>query len=608
MNIPSNGGDNQDDATLIARVLAGEREAFDPLLTRYQASVMRLCVRLLGSVQEAQDVVQEAAFQAFLGLARLREPARFGAWFHAIAANLARLELRHRRDHPLRPLEDDTVMQLCWSRGDPSFEEMVVVREVHDSIMTALQELSEINRQAVIGFYLQGYTYAELAQLLRVPVSTVKGRLFEGRRQLRATLQPAFPHGKEPSMHIPELVALEIDAIGEVLPLTRQPVVVLREAQTQRYLAIRLTPTSAQTLLAAVRSRQQQLHSLPAPPDLTQQLVESLGATLRQVIIHALGESIFYATLTLEQGKHVSHLETRLSEALALAVRMSTPILTTRATLDAATSREPFIEARTDGPQLPETSMPTSTPIPSHEGVPPLTRETRPLLQPFFFERVWAFLLEELTSTRAPVEPAQLRTLDLSTRLPTREVTWEEQPMVAIHLPEPQETAWLLVRPQVWTQITTWVQQFPYKTLPTPSSSEHGPDELKDSVQQAVETILARLQADLAARTALLIHPRGTPVAWKSPDSSEAIMQLSQEFVGTLAWRRELTRQLGEPPLRFHWVRDEGSTLPDMVQRTKRVSGEWWLLLVYPVARSQEEVEASMQQAVQELEDVLSRL
>jgi hypothetical protein len=83
-------------------------------------------------------------------------------------------------------------------------------------------------------------------------------------------------------------------------------------------------------------------------------------------------------------------------------------------------------------------------------------------------------------------------------------------------------------------------------------------------------------------------------------------MQLSQEFVGTLGWRRELTRQLGEPPLRFHQVRDEGATLPDMVQRTKRVSGEWWLLLVYPVAHSQEEVEVRMQQAVQELEDVLS--
>jgi RNA polymerase sigma-70 factor, ECF subfamily len=616
MNTPRNRSDNQDDAILIDRVLAGEREAFAPLLTRYQASVMRLCIRLLGSVQEAQDVAQEAAFQAFLGLACLREPARFGAWFHAIAANLARLELRRRRDPPLRPLEGDTVRQLWWTRSDPSFEEMAVARDIHDSIMTALQALSEVNRQAVIGFYLQGYTYAELAQLFQVPVSTVKGRLFEGRRHLRATLQPIaeatlqppFKHVKEPSMHPSELVALELDAIGEVLPLTRQPLVVLREAQTQRSLVIRLTPTSAETLLAAVRSRQQQPNSLPSPPDLTQQLVESLGAKLRQVVIYAVGSGIFYATLTVEQGEHISHLETRLSEALALAVRMSIPILTTRALLDAATSRGPFMEARTGGPQSARglASAPT---LSGTQESSTMGREANPrLLQPFFFERVWAFLLEELTGTRAPIELAQLQTLDLSTRLPTREVTWEEQPMIAIHLPEPQETAWLLVRSQVWAQITTWVQRFPYTTKPTPSPGEHSPDELKGSIQQAVETSLARLQADLAARTALLIDPRGTPVAWKGLDSSEEIMYLSQEFASMLAWRREMTRQLGEPPLRFHQMRNEGSTLPGMVQRTKRVSGDWWLMLVYPVARSQEEVEARMQQAVQELEDVLSRM
>jgi bifunctional DNase/RNase len=398
-------------------------------------------------------------------------------------------------------------------QGDPSFEEMVVARDIHDSIMMALQQLSEVNRQAVIVFYLQGYTYAELAQLLQVPVSTVKGRLFEGCRHLRATLQsiaeatlqPAFPHGKEPSMHPPEFVALEIDAIGEALPLTRQPVVVLREAQTQRCLAIRLMPTAAETLLAAVRSKQQP-HSLPAPPDLTQQLVESLGATLRQVIIHALGEGTFYATLILEQGEHISHLETRLSEALALAVRMSTPILTTRATLDAATSREPFLEARTGGPQSAGGLASALTLSAAHESSA-MVREASPrLLQPFFFERVWAFLLEELTGTRAPVEPAQLQTLEVSTRLPTREVTWEEQPMIAIHLPEPQETGWLLIRPQVWAQISAWMQRYLYKTLPTPSSSEHSPNELPEAVQQAVETILARQRADLAAPTAL-VHP-----------------------------------------------------------------------------------------------------
>ena len=56
--------DNQDDATLVASILAGEREAFDILLSRYSSSVLRLCTTLLGNTFEAQDIAQEAALQA----------------------------------------------------------------------------------------------------------------------------------------------------------------------------------------------------------------------------------------------------------------------------------------------------------------------------------------------------------------------------------------------------------------------------------------------------------------------------------------------------------------------------------------------------------------
>jgi RNA polymerase sigma-70 factor (ECF subfamily) len=81
--------DNLSDPVLVAQVLAGDRTALEPLLRRYYPSLVQLCMRLLDSPFEAQDVAQEAVLQAVLGLARLCEPARFGAWLHAIAANLA---------------------------------------------------------------------------------------------------------------------------------------------------------------------------------------------------------------------------------------------------------------------------------------------------------------------------------------------------------------------------------------------------------------------------------------------------------------------------------------------------------------------------------------
>jgi RNA polymerase sigma factor (sigma-70 family) len=150
--------DSSDDAALVARTLAGEREAFSPLLLRYYPSVMRLCRRLLGPTPAAQDAAQEAALQAFLNLSRLQEPARFGAWLHVIAANLARMLLRRRRVLSLEALPDSAPLAVLWSAGAHTPEEVHAARETHDAIVAALNELSIVNREVVIGFYLEGYT------------------------------------------------------------------------------------------------------------------------------------------------------------------------------------------------------------------------------------------------------------------------------------------------------------------------------------------------------------------------------------------------------------------------------------------------------------------
>ncbi len=182
--------DHQDDATLVASVLAGEREAFDILLQRYSSGALRLCTTLLGNTIEAQDIAQEASLQAFLGLSRLREPARFASWFHTIAANLARSALRRHHEFSLHTLSDDATLQMVWIDAPSTPEKYQTESEISETFLLALQNLSDVNRQAVIGFYLQGYNYEELAQLLNVPVSTVKGRLFQGRQQLKTLLQP----------------------------------------------------------------------------------------------------------------------------------------------------------------------------------------------------------------------------------------------------------------------------------------------------------------------------------------------------------------------------------------------------------------------------------
>src|SRR5262245_37256281 len=208
--------DKRGDAALVALVLAGEREAFEPLLLRHYPGVARLCRRLLGPTLEAQDVVQEAALQAFLGLERLQEPARFGSWLYAIAANLARMALRRRRTFSLEALDEGSSVALLWANRTHNPEEIQTAREIHDTIVAAISELSPVNREVVIGFYLEGYSYAELAELLGVPVSTIKGRLFKGRRQLRETLAPVAYDVLKPDRRQPEEHTMERSELVEV--------------------------------------------------------------------------------------------------------------------------------------------------------------------------------------------------------------------------------------------------------------------------------------------------------------------------------------------------------------------------------------------------------
>jgi RNA polymerase sigma-70 factor (ECF subfamily) len=259
--------DARDDSTLVALTLAGRREAFEPLLLRYYGSVARLSRRLLGDTAEAQDVVQEAALQSFLNLAHLHEPARFGAWLHAIAANLARMALR-RRTLSLDAMGDDGVLTngrapvLLWSARSPAPEEVHAAREVHDAIIAALSELSLVNREAVVGFYLEGYSYAELADILGVPISTVKGRLFFGRRQLRQALKPVADEvlkpdrrpRKELTMETPELVEVKLDSIRSE-PESEHRAVVLRDEQASRILPIWIGQWEADAIDMAIRGQ-----------------------------------------------------------------------------------------------------------------------------------------------------------------------------------------------------------------------------------------------------------------------------------------------------------------------------------------------------------------
>jgi uncharacterized protein len=376
--------DEPDDETLVLRVLAGERRMFAPLLERHRESVLRLCRRLLGSETDAQDVVQEAALQAFLGLGRLREPGRFGAWLHSIAANLARSELRRRRKATPEPLQDHERRGALLIDASPTPEEVRLARELHDEVLAALDGLSDVNREAVIGYYLKGHSNAELAGLLGVPVSTVKGRLHKGRRRLATSLEPVAQQvlGKglkkeETVVKVDGMVEVVVDDVLKKGPVDesflevlrsgsmeeyheigtrdyeRLPaaVVILREVEGERVMPIFVGLVDGLSIWRSVSGWEP---PRPFTHDLMRELLTTMNLAVESVAVVRLAERTFYGEISLRErdgGSDLRRVDSRPSDAIALAARLEAPIYVAQAVLDEAAfeSKEALLEAQREG-------------------------------------------------------------------------------------------------------------------------------------------------------------------------------------------------------------------------------------------------------------------
>lgn len=612
----------QDDTSLVADVLAGDREAFDILFQRYAPSVQRLCTRLLGTTVEAQDIAQEAALQAFLGLSHLREPARFAAWFHAIAGNLARSALRRQREYSLQAIGKQSTTDLAWSDPLPTLEEYLFEREMQAAIVQALQDLSSAHRQAIVGFYLQGYHYEELAEQLGIPVSTLKWRLFEGRKLLRTRLQPLaetllYPVESQPRKEKPmttgDVVMLHVDSLRHV-PFTRQYLAILRDPASRHVLPISLTDAEFSALEVALRVRQD-ANAPSIPQDLSQRLLESFGTHLQQVVINALVGQILYATATLKQGARVRSVDMRLAEALVLAVREDAPISITRslfetsAALDltgtASPSSEEELLARGKAPR----KLGREERLQWEEAVRHQYITARGRRPKQFWERLWAMLLISLVGSPDAISTAELRALDPAITFPTREVTWDAQPMIAIQLPNQEEASWLLVPPALWEKVMQQWQALrtPEQHESAPSAASSVPDALVPHIQQQAEEMLAQLVELPEVRTAFLLNPAGKVSVWKGPETRESLQRscdarndLSGPF---LAQEREPGYQGQKGFTTFYMMQRAPEQEPSGAPGTGRLlayHGNGWRLVVFFQEPHADQGQEQTQQRIEE--------
>jgi RNA polymerase sigma-70 factor (ECF subfamily) len=180
---------------------ATRRQRFEAIALPHLDTIYTAALRLARNPDDAKDLLQETILRAYVFFDQFAPETNCRAWLLTILYNHFRNHMRRNALRPMTPLADDvserteTASQLDGNSGNP--EEIVAQRWIGRHIKTAINALPEEFREPMLLVDVQGLSYPEVAQVLAIPLGTVKSRVSRARSLLRASLRGAvYPPGK----------------------------------------------------------------------------------------------------------------------------------------------------------------------------------------------------------------------------------------------------------------------------------------------------------------------------------------------------------------------------------------------------------------------------
>ncbi len=167
----------EDEKKLVERIREKDEDARTELVARYQPQVYRWALKMVRQVEDAQDIMQEVFIRAFRGLPQYRGESKFSVWLYRITYNLSLDRLtRKRREHV--PFEEEI--------HSPAEEPLESSRE---EIAAALEKLPIRYQMVLTFYYMREMSYQEIADMLNVPINTVKTHLRRAKQMLRRRME-----------------------------------------------------------------------------------------------------------------------------------------------------------------------------------------------------------------------------------------------------------------------------------------------------------------------------------------------------------------------------------------------------------------------------------
>jgi RNA polymerase sigma-70 factor (ECF subfamily) len=188
-----------EDVSLVCSAKQGDMVAFDELTKRYSPMIFRIAMRIAGSREDAEDVVQDAFLKAFLHLQGFEERSRFSTWLTRIAVNEALARLRRSRRGPTVSIDDrtDDSMSLGDRIADwkPNPEQHYNTFQLRKLLHEALFSLPDRQKVVFLLRDVEGLCITDTAEMLGLSVPNVKTRLLRAHLKLRRSLKPHIEHG-----------------------------------------------------------------------------------------------------------------------------------------------------------------------------------------------------------------------------------------------------------------------------------------------------------------------------------------------------------------------------------------------------------------------------
>jgi RNA polymerase sigma-70 factor, ECF subfamily len=174
----------------------GDARAFEILVNRYQKQMFNIAFRMTGSYEDTCEIVQEAFLSAYRSIRKYRGEAKFSTWLYSITINQTRSRLKETRNRTLHeeltiddpPGEESGFPAEQIASGQIGVAEQVEQKEINEKVQECINALDDEHREVLVLRDIQGFSYEEMAAMLKLPDGTVKSRLFRARLLLKDSL------------------------------------------------------------------------------------------------------------------------------------------------------------------------------------------------------------------------------------------------------------------------------------------------------------------------------------------------------------------------------------------------------------------------------------